>query len=68
MKFRWIDTARTDKRRMYYRICMVRYLLFTVSPNNTFKDKLKVLLAAYPNIDVRAMGFPTNWEDEDIWK
>lgn len=68
MKFRWIDTARTDKRRMYYRICMLRYLLFTVSPNNTFKDKLKVLLAAYPNIDVRAMGFPTNWEDEDIWK
>ena len=68
MKFGWIDTARTDKRRMYYRICMIRYFLYTVSPNSKFKDKLKALLAAYPNIDVRAMGFPANWENEDIWK
>ena len=68
MKFGWIDSSRTDKRRMYYRICMIRYFLFTVSPNNTFRDKLKALLAAYPNMDVRAMGFPAGWENEDIWK
>lgn len=68
MKFGWIDSSRTDKRRMYYRICMIRYFLFTVSPNNTFRDKLKALLAAYPNMDTRAMGFPAGWENEDIWK
>ena len=68
MKFGWIDSSQTDKRRMYYRICMIRYFLFTVSPNNSFKDKLKALLAAYPGIDTRAMGFPTDWENEDIWK
>lgn len=68
MKFGWIDSSRTDKRRMYYRICMIRYFLYTVSPNNNFKDKLKTLLAAYPNIDTAAMGFPSDWESEDIWK
>lgn len=68
MKFGWIDSSRTDKRRMYYRICMIRYFLYTVSPNNNFKDKLKTLLAAYPNIDTAAMGFPSGWESEDIWK
>lgn len=67
-KYGWIDSSRTDKRRMYYRICMIRYFLYTVSPNNNFKDKLKTLLAAYPNIDTAAMGFPSGWESEDIWK
>ena len=68
MKYGWIDSSRTDKRRMYYRICMIRYFLYTVSPDNNFKDKLKTLLAAYPNIDTAAMGFPSDWESEDIWK
>lgn len=68
MKFGWIDSSRTDKRRMYYRICMIRYFLFTVSPDNTFKDKLKTLLTAYPNIDTHAMGFPADWQNESIWK
>ena len=68
MKFGWIDSSRTDKRRMYYRTCMIRYFLYTVSPDNNFKDKLKTLLAAYPNIDTAAMGFPSDWESEDIWK
>ena len=38
------------------------------APDNNFKDKLKTLLAAYPNIDTAAMGFPSGWESEDIWK
>lgn len=68
MKFGWIDSSLTDKRRMYYRISMIRYFLFTVSPSNRFKEKLKALLTAYPSIDAKAMGFPANWENEDIWK
>ena len=68
MKFGWINSEQTDKRRMYYRICMIRYFLFTVSPNNRFKEKLKALLAAYPNIDIAAMGFPKDWENEELWK
>lgn len=67
-KYSWINPALTNKRRIYYRICMIRYFLFTISLNNTFKEKLKDLLSAYPSIDIRAMGFPANWENEDIWK
>jgi len=46
---------------------MIQYFLFTVSPNSSFKKKIKALLFAYPNIDTGAMGFPTNWENEKIW-
>ena len=63
----WIDPTKTDKRRMYYRLCMVKYLLFTISPNNTFKEKLQNLLAEYPSIDITAMGFPSRWESEPLW-
>lgn len=68
LKFGWIDPSQTDKRRMYYRICIIRYFLYTVSPNNNFKEKLKALLVAYPDIDRRAMSFPAEWENEDLWK
>jgi len=66
--FPWIDSFTTDLKRIYYRICIIKYLLFTVSPNNTFTQKLKLLLAEYPTIDIKAMGFPANWQIEPLWK
>ena len=45
-----------------------KYLLFTVSPNNRFTQKFKSLLAEYPTVDIRAMGFPADWENEPLWK
>jgi len=66
--FPWFDETSTDSRRIYYRICIIKYLLTTVSPNNTFTQKLKTLFATYPTINTRAMGFPTNWQNEPLWK
>jgi len=66
--FSWITPAITDMKRVYFRICIIKYLLFTVSPNNRFTEKLKLLLAEYPTVDIRAMGFPANWESEPLWK
>ncbi|GAP71646.1 hypothetical protein SAMD00024442_15_55 [Candidatus Symbiothrix dinenymphae] len=65
--FPWINTSNTDMKRIYYRICMIKYLLFTVSTNNVFTDKLKSLLAQYPTVDKRAIGFPDDWENEPLW-
>jgi abortive infection bacteriophage resistance protein len=64
----WINPAITDMKRIYYRICIIKYLLFTVSQNNTFTQKLKSLLAEYPTVDVKAMGFPDNWQNEPLWR
>jgi abortive infection bacteriophage resistance protein len=66
--FPWIDSSTTDMKRIYYRICMIKYLLFTVSPHNRFTQKLKSLLAEYPTIDVKAMGFPAAWQSEPLWQ
>ncbi|GHT66809.1 peptide ABC transporter substrate-binding protein [Bacteroidia bacterium] len=39
-----------------------------VNPNHTFRQKLKELFAKYPTIDVKAMGFPSNWQNEPLWE
>jgi abortive infection bacteriophage resistance protein len=63
----WINPVVTDMKRVYFRICIIKYLLFTVSPNNTFTQKLNSLLAEYPTVDIRAMGFPAAWQTEPLW-
>ena len=63
----WINQA-TNKRRIYYNICIIKYFLDIISPNNDFRDKLLSLLEQFPEIDMRAMGFNNNWENEPLWK
>lgn len=55
-------------QQVYFILSMITYLLNIINPNHSFVVRLKDLLATYPSIDIRAMGFPANWENEDIWK
>ncbi len=65
--YKWIDDNTTDRRRLYYKICMIKYLLHTISPNNKLKVKLIGLSNHYPTIDFNAMGFPTDWHFHTFW-
>ncbi len=64
----WVDTSKVDKKRIYYRLCIIRYFLFSVSPNNNFNEKLLSLLADFPSVDIAAMGFNKEWQKEKLWK
>lgn len=64
----WIDASKTSPKRIYYRICMIKYLLFTISPCNRFKEKLTALIAQYPTVDIGAVGFPADWASELLWR
>ena len=63
----WIDTSKLDKRRVFYRLCIIRYFLSSVSPNNNFNEKLSDLINRFPLIDIGAMGFSKNWREELLW-
>lgn len=63
----WI-TLPTDPMRIYFDICIVRYFLDTISPNNDMLAKLRWLFVEFPEIDLRAMGFPDGWELEPLWR
>ncbi|MDE6264978.1 MAG: Abi family protein [Paramuribaculum sp.] len=60
-------TTPDDTKRVYYILSIILYFLQTVNPQNTFALRFKSLINNYPNVDLRAMGFPVNWENEVLW-
>ena len=63
----WI-TLPTDALRIYFNLCIIKYFINIISPNNDMKAKVDALLSAYPSIDIAAMGFPHGWENEPLWQ
>lgn len=63
----WISPE-TDKRRVYYNICVIKYFLDIISPQNDFKEKMCRLLDMFPEIDLRVMGFTPFWNEEPLWQ
>ncbi len=58
----------SDTKRIYYVLSIILYLLQTINPQNTLASRFKNLLAKYPNVDINAMGFPSNWKGEPLWQ
>ena len=63
----WIDTSKMNKRRVFYRLCIIRYFLSSISPNNNLNKKLSDLINQFPSIDIGAMGFNERWREELLW-
>lgn len=63
----WI-TLPTDTLRIYFDLCIIKYFLNIISPQNDMKAKIDALLANHPDIDIVAMGFPHGWENEPLWQ
>jgi abortive infection bacteriophage resistance protein len=63
----WINDSSTDMKRLYYRLCIIKYMLAAVAPDNKFTTRLKQLLSRYPSIDLNAMGFTADWQNEPLW-
>jgi abortive infection bacteriophage resistance protein len=67
-QYSWLADNTTANNRLFYALSMIIYLLNTVNPNHTFKQKLETIFRKYPNVDRAAMGFPANWRSEPLWK
>lgn len=64
----WITNVSVPKNRLYAAITCMLYWLNSIQPDNTFVKDFKALLAAHPEVDVNAMGFPAAWQNEPLWK
>jgi|SRR3990172_653132 len=62
----WFN-ARED-RKLYNTLVMLGYLLSVISPDSKWVTHVKQLMAAHLQARPEEMGFPTNWENLDIWK
>ena len=63
----WISTA-VNQQKVYFSLCVIKYFLDIVSPNNDMTAKLQSLFVDYPTINTNAMGVPTGWQQEALWR
>ena len=68
----WItDDANVPKQhefnKLYVHMCLMRYMLNIIQPNNTFTQDLEALFVRYPNVDPNALGMKPDWQNEPLW-
>ena len=64
----WIrKVEHVDSNKLYAVLCVMAYWLDSMEYKKDFKDALAFLLAKYPSVDIAAMGFPKQWQDEPLW-
>lgn len=62
----WISLP-TDPLKVYFDLCIIKYFLDIISPNNDMADKMNDLFGKFPEVDLAALGFPAGWEHEPLW-
>lgn len=56
--------------KIYSSICIIQYLLKTISPNSNWGNRLKTLIDEFPSsphYNIEAMGFPKDWDKTALW-
>lgn len=66
---RWISEVpkQHEFQKLYVHLCIMKYLVNVVAPENTFTARLKGLFEKYPSVDPNALGMKENWQNEDLW-
>ena len=54
--------------RAFAVLTLINYLLARIDPQNDWHYRLVKLLAEYPEVPKRSMGFPDKWQDSPLWK
>jgi abortive infection bacteriophage resistance protein len=72
---KWLNKPYENNKRVFYFICVLKYLLLRANPNNSLKNKLEGLFAKYPTVPIQFLGIPSdgkgnmlNWQNEELWK
>lgn len=54
--------------KLYVHLCLMKYLLNIIQPNNLFTTRLDNLFTKYPNVDSKALDMKPNWQQEPLWR
>ena len=57
-----------EPQLIYNTLTMLAYLLDLLSPGHHWRREIHQLLAAHPEIDPAAMGFPGHWRETSLWR
>jgi abortive infection bacteriophage resistance protein len=63
----WHNPLRIDNTKAFGILTLLHYLLKQVAPQSQWKSRMKVLFGNYPDVPLRFLGFPEEWEDSPLW-
>jgi abortive infection bacteriophage resistance protein len=63
-----VNDVPTDTSKLYLHLCIMRYMVNIIAPENSFSVKLQELLKKYPSVDPDALGMKTDWQNEPLWQ
>lgn len=63
----WVSPE-VKQGRIFFTLCILKHFIDIIHPQNEFKKDLIELLSAYPMVYTRAMGFPQDGEQEELWR
>jgi len=63
----WLAADNLTGRKIYIVLGIIVYMLDTITPRHTFRQKIKELVTKYPHTDIAAMGFPADWLSDPFW-
>lgn len=66
----WIKSVpkQHEFQKLYVHLCLMKYLLRTIQPENKLTRELEKLMHKYPNVDPHALGFKSEWKTEKLWE
>ncbi|MCO5227252.1 MAG: Abi family protein [Thermomicrobiales bacterium] len=56
-----------SRRRIYPVLVSLQSILARVSPHSGWATRLEELVGSRPPMNLRGMGFPDNWTDDEFW-
>lgn len=67
LRGKWVNTQSVPPEKLYAQLCCLQYLFDAIAADNMFRVALRELLEKYPTVDIVAMGFPQDWQNEPLW-
>lgn len=71
----WLSADFQNNKRVFYFLCVLKYLLGRANPGNHLKEKIIELFDKYQNVPIQYLGIPSDkqgkmkhWENEPLWK
>ena len=64
---KWIKSNSINSNKIYATLCCINYLLETINPRIHLGDRILKLLYKYKRINIKQMGFPSNWARDKFW-
>jgi len=64
----WHTPVKVENKRIFAILTICQHCLSQIAPQSEWRTRFEALLADFPTVPIRYMGFPENWKECPIWR